>query len=50
VIFKIYLKGCENAFVTLTIFDGADPLQSPTLASTQIVNMCHGEDFEVFKN
>ncbi|CAK5072606.1 unnamed protein product [Meloidogyne enterolobii] len=45
-LFEVTSKGCENAFVTLTIFDGADPLQSPTLASTQIVNMCHGEDFE----
>uniref|UniRef100_A0A915MM71 Cubilin n=1 Tax=Meloidogyne javanica TaxID=6303 RepID=A0A915MM71_MELJA len=46
-LFEVTSKGCENAFVTLTIFDGADPLQSPTLASTQIVNMCHGEDFEM---
>ncbi|KAL7069951.1 hypothetical protein ACQ4LE_010698 [Meloidogyne hapla] len=46
-LFEVTSKGCENAFVTLTIFDGADPLQSPTLASTQIANLCHGEDFEM---
>ncbi|KAF7634605.1 hypothetical protein Mgra_00005942 [Meloidogyne graminicola] len=45
-LFEITSKGCENAFVTLTIYDGSDPTKSPTLASKQIANLCHGKDFE----